>query len=320
MEYYDKAIKYDDTLHQAYYNAGVVLCALKKYDKALKYYDKAINLSSNQLYLCQRAELYNSLNSESLALEDLKKAYTLVQSSDDNELLSKDNKIAVYTTMLKHHKKIFEGIDSAIDSVEEKLLASNIDAEDKKQVSKIVDQVKVIVEEKKQALEHDVVLNQVVSKQAVQEDIIKALVGHAKTDKQTLDLHMNFIMELKQELGMVTKNITTNKLSPSEVTVTANDPMNEPLIKDEKNTQQVTKENRGCCKSLQETCIIFSIPEIKYDNPILNYPEVIRTLTKDLSLNFLEVVDKVGSFDRDFVREFCLSGNVELLQECFELN
>ena len=65
--------------------------------------------------------------------------------------------------------------------------------------------------------------------------------------------------------------------------------------------------------------MIFSVTDIEYDNPILNYPEIIKTLINNLSMNYFEVIDKVSNFDRDFVREVCLSGNVELLQECFEL-
>jgi len=72
-------------------------------------------------------------------------------------------------------------------------------------------------------------------------------------------------------------------------------------------------------KEGESSCMIFSVTDIEYDNPILNYPEIIKTLTNNLSMNYFEVVDKVSGFDKDFVREVCLSGNVELLQECFEL-
>jgi len=71
----------------------------------------------------------------------------------------------------------------------------------------------------------------------------------------------------------------------------------------------------------KSSCVILTINEIKYDNPILNYPEILKTLTDNLasSLSFWKVVDRVNSFDREFVEEVCLSGNVRLLQECLEL-
>ncbi|WPX99760.1 Putative GTP-binding and tetratricopeptide repeat-containing protein (plasmid) [Candidatus Megaera polyxenophila] len=78
------------------------------------------------------------------------------------------------------------------------------------------------------------------------------------------------------------------------------------------------RQNRDDAQSQLDKCIIFMV-KIEYDNPILNYPEIIKTLTNNLSMNYFEVIDKVSTFDRDFVREVCLSGNVELLQECFEL-
>ncbi len=85
-------------------------------------------------------------------------------------------------------------------------------------------------------------------------------------------------------------------------------PNNEPQL----DVQPVLKKS---------SCIILTINEIKYDNPILNYPEMLKTLTDNLasSLSFWKVVDRVNSFDREFVEEVCLSGNVKLLQECLEL-
>jgi hypothetical protein len=70
----------------------------------------------------------------------------------------------------------------------------------------------------------------------------------------------------------------------------------------------------------EPSCMIFSLTNIEYDNPILNHPEIIKTLANNLSMSFSLVIDKVSDFDKDFVREVCLSGNVELLQECFELS
>jgi len=56
---------------------------------------------------------------------------------------------------------------------------------------------------------------------------------------------------------------------------------------------------------------------MEYENEILNYPEVLKVLTDSLAINYSDVLDKVGGFDQEFVREACLSGNVELLEECF---
>ena len=82
-----------------------------------------------------------------------------------------------------------------------------------------------------------------------------------------------------------------------------------------------TSTKKTCCEKLKD-CMIFSITEIKYDNPILNHPEMLKTLTNNLSrsLSFWEVVDRVNNFDKEFVEEVCLSGSVELLQECFGLS
>ncbi len=79
------------------------------------------------------------------------------------------------------------------------------------------------------------------------------------------------------------------------------------------------RQNRDNAQAQLDKCIIFMV-KIEYDNPILNYPEIIKTLTSNLSMNFFEVIDKVSTFDKDLVREVCLSGNVNLLQECFEIN
>jgi len=70
--------------------------------------------------------------------------------------------------------------------------------------------------------------------------------------------------------------------------------------------------NKNCC-------VVLSVFEIKYDNPILNFPEVFKALTKNLPMNSSEVINRVSRLDSDCVREICLSGNVELLQEWLEL-
>jgi len=70
-------------------------------------------------------------------------------------------------------------------------------------------------------------------------------------------------------------------------------------------------------KDHAESCTIFSVTDINYDNTILNHPEMIKILSKNLSINFAEVIDRVNSFDKDFVLEVCLAGDIELLQAMF---
>jgi hypothetical protein len=69
----------------------------------------------------------------------------------------------------------------------------------------------------------------------------------------------------------------------------------------------------GASSSGTYNCIL----GMEYENEILNYPEVLKVLTDSLAINYSDVLDKVGGFDQEFVREACLSGNVELLEECF---
>jgi len=69
----------------------------------------------------------------------------------------------------------------------------------------------------------------------------------------------------------------------------------------------------GASSSGTYNCIL----GMEYENEILNYPEVLKVLTDSLAISYSDVLDKVGGFDQEFVREACLSGNVELLEECF---
>jgi len=83
-----------------------------------------------------------------------------------------------------------------------------------------------------------------------------------------------------------------------------------PLLSQKQKEQEIKPE-----ASYSECCVIFSLTRMEYNNPILNHPEILQSLTDGLSgsLSFWEVIDKVSSFDKEFVNEVCLSGNIELI-------
>jgi tetratricopeptide (TPR) repeat protein len=61
-----------------------------------------------------------------------------------------------------------------------------------------------------------------------------------------------------------------------------------------------------------DCCIILVCHDVEYDNPILNYPVILTSLSSQLNLTQSEVIDRISGYDREFVDQVCLSGNIEL--------
>jgi hypothetical protein len=69
--------------------------------------------------------------------------------------------------------------------------------------------------------------------------------------------------------------------------------------------------------SCNPCCNIYALTKIIYDNPILNYPNILKIVSKNLGINISEVIDITTTLDKEFLHEVCEIGNVDLLQECF---
>ena len=61
--------------------------------------------------------------------------------------------------------------------------------------------------------------------------------------------------------------------------------------------------------------MIFDIPEIKYDNRILEHLDVLKSVMDITGLKFTEVFDKLSHLDQEFVGQTCLAGNAVLLAD-----
>lgn len=301
-------------------------------DKAIECCNQALLLEptntqilhdTSHLLRCKGDKLFNSNTTKSVV--NAKEAiayYDRALKLDPNNWGALNNKTAAHAYLgdieeaIKSCDIVISNITSAIDSVEKKLFASSMNAKDQKQISKIVEQIKGVVEEKKHAYERDVVLNQVISKQAVQEDIIKALVEHVKTDKQTLDLHMNFIMELKKELGMHVNISSTISTEQTKVAATKmlDTKKVDNRIEEEKETKEPLlsdKTEKTCCEKLKETCMIFSITEIKYDNPLLNHPELLKSSMSKFDFNV--ILDRSTQISNSLMTQIINNNDSELL-------
>jgi len=64
--------------------------------------------------------------------------------------------------------------------------------------------------------------------------------------------------------------------------------------------------------SIDTTRIVYKVDEPVYNNMILNYPEILRKLAKELDMSMSAVIDKMVNYDSEFVEQVCISGNIEL--------
>ena len=73
-------------------------------------------------------------------------------------------------------------------------------------------------------------------------------------------------------------------------------------------TTNVKVKNSACCE-------IFSLNKIEYDNPILNHPTILKALTIALQVGTSEIIDRFSGFDKLFVEQACVAGNIEILYD-----
>jgi hypothetical protein len=70
-----------------------------------------------------------------------------------------------------------------------------------------------------------------------------------------------------------------------------------------------------CQKGQKEldTCTIFTLHTIKYDNVILNYSDLLSKISNKTSISQSEVLDKTINCDQNLIYSLCLGGNLEAL-------
>lgn len=313
LKYFDKVLKLKPDHLGAYMNKGIGHMRLKETTEAIECFKKVISKDPENLDAWYRIGIL-SLQSDNMsdvgeAIKCFDKILQLNPNYND-AILAKGlaySKLGEIEKAIKCFDYIVSEIDSAINSVEQNLLISDKSEEEKQKISIVVQEIKDVVTHKKQDMGNNAkLLNQVISKQAVQEDIIKSLVEHAQMNKQTLDLHMNIIMQLRQELGLIAEDMTFYQNSKVDQNVSAEniqvsniaDKENEPLIPE--------SSSNDCCN-----CTILPVYEIKYDNSLLNNPQLLNASLSCFGLSsILEFSQKISS---DLMTQIINNNDSELL-------
>jgi hypothetical protein len=70
---------------------------------------------------------------------------------------------------------------------------------------------------------------------------------------------------------------------------------------------------KKCCEIFMVNKIIqFMVNKIIHDNPILNHPKILKEISIKCGMSESELINIFSSFDKLFVEEACIAGNIEI--------
>ena len=69
---------------------------------------------------------------------------------------------------------------------------------------------------------------------------------------------------------------------------------------------------------VENTKIVYIMNQMEYDNPLLNHPEILKELSMKFGITESEVINIFSSFDKAFVEESCIAGNVDILYDSLD--
>jgi tetratricopeptide (TPR) repeat protein len=82
---------------------------------------------------------------------------------------------------------------------------------------------------------------------------------------------------------------------------------------------QIEDKKKGCCESIRNKCVIFSVKDMIYDNELLNHPEILRSLVKEFGIS--RVLDMSSNLSSELISEAIEQNDAELLLAgCISLN
>ena len=113
------------------------------------------------------------------------------------------------------------------------------------------------------------------------------------------------VLELKGQQGL---EAMTGKLLPVTVGLESLE------IKDKDLNQKAVDQSntkKGCCESIKDKCVIFTVKDIVYDNELLNHPELLRLSVNEFGIS--RVLDMSNSLSSELISEAIQQNNAELL-------
>jgi hypothetical protein len=82
---------------------------------------------------------------------------------------------------------------------------------------------------------------------------------------------------------------------------------------------QIEDKKKGCCESIRNKCVIFSVKDMIYDNELLNHPEILRSSVKEFGIS--RVLDMSSNLSSELISEAIEQNDAELLLAgCISLN
>jgi tetratricopeptide (TPR) repeat protein len=82
---------------------------------------------------------------------------------------------------------------------------------------------------------------------------------------------------------------------------------------------KIEDKKKGCCESIRNKCVIFSVKDMIYDNELLNHPEILRSSVKEFGIS--RVLDMSSNLSSELISEAIEQNDVELLLAgCISLN
>ncbi len=223
---------------------------------------------------------------------------------------------------------LFTEIEKGIESVQDKLLANkNLDLEDKQKIASVMKQFKGVVDEQKLEKQKTITNNelaQVINKQNINDEVLKALTEKAQKADQDKEFFMNAIALFQEQLEAKDKKIEAMEQKMQLFAVqqfpihNVNDEVKHLIIPQNNNTttninqtiplnknKDITKNlSTPCCK-----CNIFSQMDIVYKNNLLNHPELFKNLSYSLS----KTLDLSQKLSTDLINYVIENHNSEIL-------
>jgi len=297
----------------------------KFYNNAIESFSKAIAINpDNRAYVCDRAKIYAQIGNSEKAIEDFRKVNKLPKNEDVLEnsyvhnilqdIAKLDNIKSTIQNLRKNNELPEEFLNAfdALTNVATTLCVTVADhATQLKEIWNVIDIINKKLSENKEITDHDF--------KTIQE-ILDCVISEVKNHGDDINLIKDIAMAANLSKEKKSEPISQIHVKPEEPKHSSQtkasvreQPLSNletPLLSQKQKEQEIKPE-----ASYSECCVIFSLTRMEYNNPILNHPEILQSLTDGLSgsLSFWEVIDKVSSFDKEFVNEVCLSGNIELI-------
>jgi tetratricopeptide (TPR) repeat protein len=322
IDEYDKIIKFDPSCQDACGKKGNILKGLARYDEAIAAYTQALAFEKSYLYYCNRAIIYQKIKKRDLALKDFKAAEKLLDEAKCHgmssegalsiqKILKATIKIQEYTLRLK---KTFDDLKAK----------SFISLEDSAKFEKILENIDGIIDSpdflsSKSKLKSDFVF--LSSKSKLKNDSVEQKFSALMLELEIIEAkfdeiyqeHNELDKEIKYKFGFMKESYGDLELEPDHklskmftktLNLRSNSNMESHLLSfnydplgDFYSADKALKKNiRG-----KSQCNIFTLNDIKYDNQLLNYPELLDHCSRFLGLK--NCLDLGSGMSSDLLRE-----------------